>query len=162
MIAELEPLDEPPSSLSEALPQGQSFERGLFNLVQGEAALGPAGLIEPPIEAAPPPPPPPAPATPVPANPAAAHPAGADLSSDNGPEGNGGPSVTASGLTRRVPRKDAEYEGIDRYHKAPTGPSVLATKRSPDDVRAMLARYRGGLQRGRTGDEPTKPESGSD
>jgi signal transduction histidine kinase len=158
-VAAADPFGHSPSSLQEAVPQGQSFERGLFDLVEGESALGPAGLIEPPIDAVPPVPvaPPPVPATPAPA-----HPAGTDhVREDSRPASNSS-SVTASGLTRRVPRRDTEYEGIERYHSSSAGPNVLATKRSPDDVRAMLARYRGGLQRGRSGDEPTNSESGSE
>jgi hypothetical protein len=65
-------------------------------------------------------------------------------------------------LTRRVRRTDRDFEGLDRYRAAATGPSILATKRSPDDVRAMLARYRTGLQRGRTGDDPINPDHESE
>jgi hypothetical protein len=62
-----------------------------------------------------------------------------------------------------VPRtENNDIEGVDRFHAAPSGPSILATKRSPEDVRAMLARYRSGLNRGRGGDESTEKPSGRD
>jgi signal transduction histidine kinase len=133
-----------PSTLHEALPQGQNFEQGLLKLVQGESALGPAGLIEPPI----------GPIETPPAVPPAAPAPG---------ESDAVPSVTAAGLTRRVPRAETnEFEGVDRFHAAQSGPSILATKRSPEDVRAMLARYRSGLSRGRGGEESTDNPSGRD
>ncbi len=54
-------------------------------------------------------------------------------------------AVTRSGLAKRVPGRTLDGDDSDR-------PTVAATKRSPDDVRRMLSRYRSGLNHGR--DEP--------
>ncbi|HEY2815000.1 MAG TPA: nitrate- and nitrite sensing domain-containing protein [Acidimicrobiales bacterium] len=144
--------DAPPATLRDALPMGSQFEKGLADLVEGDAALGPAQLIEPPIEPATTPAPDPAPEVEPAADVAAMQPAA--IAGDS--------AVTSAGLTRRVRRTDRDFEGLDRYRAAATGPSILATKRSPDDVRAMLARYRTGLQRGRTGDDPINPDHESE
>jgi hypothetical protein len=65
------------------------------------------------------------------------------------------PTVTPSGLARRLPNRDV----VDDEADAPDGlgprPPIAAGRRSPEDVRTMLARYRTGLQRGRTSDDPT-------
>jgi signal transduction histidine kinase len=167
-----QPVPQGPASLRDALPQGQSFEKGLADLVEGEAALGPAQLIEPPVEGT-------APADePAPAasddaaiatenaeQPAEAAPTDEvdldediELDADEPAES----EVTSNGLTRRVRKNANALEGVERFRAAPSGPSILATKRSPDDVRAMLARYRTGLQRGRVGDDPITKEPGSE
>jgi hypothetical protein len=147
---DLDPIrQQSPATLRDALPQGQSFERGLVDLVEGEAALGPAQLIEPPVPSAS-------------ASVAGDHAPGDDAAEPLENEPFAAPAVTSAGLTRRVRRTDNDFEGVDRFHAAPSGPSILATKRSPDDVRAMLARYRTGLHRGRAGDEPINPEPGSE
>ena len=122
--------------------------------MEGEAALGPAGLVEPPV--------PSGPSTVVATPTPTPEPASAPPSEPVQQRSEGDPSVTSAGLARRVRRTDNEYEGVDRFHAAPSGPSILATKRSPDDVRAMLARYRTGLHRGRSGDDPIQPEPGSE
>ncbi len=53
----------------------------------------------------------------------------------------GANDLTPAGLTRRE-RTTAE-------RALPTGPSVTSTRRSPEEVRQMLSRYRGGLKKGR-------------
>jgi signal transduction histidine kinase len=62
------------------------------------------------------------------------------------------PAVTSSGLLRRVPKRAALDEDQVRPVAESPHPAIAAGRRSPDDVRAMLARYRTGLQRGRTSD----------
>ncbi|MEY2455772.1 MAG: hypothetical protein QOK06_866 [Acidimicrobiaceae bacterium] len=64
------------------------------------------------------------------------------------------PAVTSSGLMRRVPKRAALDEEQVRPVAESPRPAIAAGRRSPDDVRAMLARYRTGLQRGRTSDAP--------
>ena len=54
----------------------------------------------------------------------------------------GADDLTPAGLTRRE-RTTSEPGAL------PTGPSVTSTRRSPEEVRQMLSRYRGGLKKGR-------------
>ncbi len=160
--------DAVPATLRDALPQGPHFEQGLAELVHGGNPAGP-GLIEPPVAVQDPPEPLALPALPRRATAPLPTPradvvddevtASAEHGVEPAPVDDG--TVTAAGLRRRVRRTDGELEGIERYRAAPSGPSIIATKRSPDDVRAMLARYRTGLQRGRAGDQPIEPEPGS-
>jgi hypothetical protein len=58
--------------------------------------------------------------------------------------------MTASGLVRRVPRASGIVEP-----GAATEPRV---RRSPDEVRAMLSRYRSGLRAGRGTSNPSSEE----
>lgn len=105
------------------------------------------GLAPPPPgpEASPPPPPPPPP--PPGAEPPAqlpqwlADPA-ANSSEPAAPDTRGA-RLTPAGLVQRTPR--ATLAGRDEDE----GPPVAQTQRSPEEVRAMLSRYRSGLQRGR-------------
>lgn len=67
------------------------------------------------------------------------------------------PAATAGGLTKRVPRS----EGAKRAVPGGDGSrSTTQNRRSPDEVRSMLSRYRSGMQQGRTDDEnPKTPEA---
>src|SRR5581483_728313 len=142
-----------PASLRDALPQGASFDEGLAALVHGDEIFGPPQLIEPPVVA----PPTTTSREPAPEPPAFTESAPSDKAAGVG--GDLATPATPGGLTRRVRRTLDGVEGLDRFRAAPSGPSILATKRSPDDVRAMLARYRTGLQRGRAGEAPIEPEA---
>jgi hypothetical protein len=42
---------------------------------------------------------------------------------------------------------------------APTSPSILASNRSPEEVRSVLSRYRAGVDQARAGDAPLAPEA---
>ena len=70
--------------------------------------------------------------------------------------------VTSAGLVRRVPRANApEQEPVERPGMSTT--SVAASQRSPEEVRAMLSRYRSGLQRAnQPGDDTGSSDSGPD
>ncbi len=60
---------------------------------------------------------------------------------------NGGEGLTAAGLVRRSPKQ--QLRAMARGE--PAAPTrVMATQRSPEEVRKMLSRYRSGLERGRT------------
>jgi HAMP domain-containing protein len=134
-------LDEPPAErpalLRDALPPAAAFDAGLQALLDGD---GPPPRVEPPVvrglqpeheREVPPDPPRP--------------------SRDTEP-------VTASGaprpdvLVRRVPGATTEPE--------PVVSDEARTRRSPDEVRALLSRYRSGLQAGRA-DERSTFEEGS-
>lgn len=67
------------------------------------------------------------------------------------------PGVTASGLTRRQP-KLSRRDGESVRAGEPSGPAIAPGRRSPEQVRELLARYRTGLQRGRTSDDQ-EPEN---
>ncbi len=69
------------------------------------------------------------------------------------------PPVTASGLARRVPKTASP----EQDSAAPTARESTSGKtRSPEEVREMLSRYRGGLQRGRTpSTDPDEPNDQS-
>ena len=54
-----------------------------------------------------------------------------------------GGDLTSAGLTRRE-------RPVGEAVPAPTGPTVTSSRRSPEEVRQMLSRYRGGLKKGRT------------
>jgi signal transduction histidine kinase len=136
----------------------------LPNRQPGETML-PASPLTPPAPAptpaptpamAPPPPPPPpmppAPPAPAPVAPAPVPVAGAPLPTrriaPTAPDSPGGAdsTVTAGGLTRRVPKATTPTAGITQSAQ------VSAPQRSPEEVRLMLSRYRSGLRRGRTDD----------
>ena len=62
------------------------------------------------------------------------------------------PVRTAAGLVKRVPRSSAAATPETR----PSGEAPVArTQRSPEEVRAMLSRYRSGLHRGRDVESPS-------
>ncbi|HSL57310.1 MAG TPA: nitrate- and nitrite sensing domain-containing protein [Acidimicrobiales bacterium] len=124
-----------PARLSEALPQGEAFDAGLASLLPRRESAAP-----PAAGAA-------EPAVPgaLPRRVTARPPAEAD--------------TTSAGLARRTPGAVSAPNGSDE-HRAATAPT-----RSPEEVRAMLARYRSGLHAGRngrpTGDAaPTEPQGG--
>ena len=147
----------PVPTFGQAVPQGAKFDQGLADLLRGDEVLGAPVLIEgpvapnPPVEA-------PAPAdeapTPVETQPtfetqpfeAPTFEAPTSLGTQ--------PTLTSSGLARRVPKRATLDEDPVRPVVEASRPAVAAGRRSPDDVRAMLARYRTGLQRGRTSDAP--------
>jgi len=163
----LEELAEEPGSLSEAVPEGDEFERGLRSLVSDELAPGP---VEPvggseatfPVLPAPPPPPPPEaveiPATPPPPPPP---PVVVPAASVVAPEVAPAPveaELTAAGLVRRTPKRqttDATGQPAPTMHDRTVG----QTQRSPEEVRRMLSRYRSGLNRGRGGADSPNGES---
>jgi signal transduction histidine kinase len=193
------PLAAAPATLSDALPVGEDFERGLAALVGpdddgtgssnpddvhrsfwGELADTPEdgslGAPDPfppvanpfaespaPMDVAPPPPPAPFEAPPAPAaaaeapawepapdwldgdlasvdTTAAPAPAPAPVQAAT-PVAPAAPAGNSSGLVRREPRATLGADG-DR-------PRVSSTRRSPEEVRAMLSRYRRGLDDGR-------------
>ncbi len=106
------PPDPMPSTLAEALPSGQAFDRGLAALLEHDVE---PGLVEPPVDLVDPPARPEPPA----------------------------PDVTRSGLARRIRKAPAERPDTPDRSTAPAS-------RTPDEVRALLARYRSGLDAGRT------------
>jgi hypothetical protein len=63
--------------------------------------------------------------------------------------------LTAAGLVKRTPKKqkaDAGGTGPLRAANTQQRPSS-GSRRSPEEVRKMLSRYRGGLKKGRVDDE---------
>jgi signal transduction histidine kinase len=129
-------------------------------------AAGPADVAPPapppapPMGAVPPPPPPPPPnAGQDPQLPQwLADPAPAE---DLGAPETRGTRLTPAGLVQRTPR--ATLANRDQEE----GPAVAQTQRSPEEVRAMLSRYRSGLQRGRgpadnTSGDPADPPRTTD
>jgi signal transduction histidine kinase len=117
----------------------------------------PAGLVPPP------PPPPPLPASDAaPALPQWLADPAPPADEPASPETRG-TRLTPAGLVQRTPRATIASRGQDEGHP------VAQTQRSPEEVRAMLSRYRSGLQRGRgPGDSSTevdraaRPEGGND
>lgn len=66
--------------------------------------------------------------------------------------------ATSSGLTKRVPRAAGGQRAV------PGGDgerSATQNRRSPDEVRSMLSRYRSGMQKGRDTDDQTTPDGQS-
>jgi len=59
--------------------------------------------------------------------------------------------LTKSGLARRTP--GSTVTEVQRPADVPTGTPASRSGRSPDEIREMLSRYRGGLQRGHVPDE---------
>jgi signal transduction histidine kinase len=126
-----------------AVPQGARFEQGLADLLRGDEVLGAPVLIEPPVETHPVEEGPPTEARPFEPVPVA------DL-----------PPVTKSGLARRVPKRaNLDQDPVRPGVESPR-PAIVPGRRSPDDVRAMLARYRTGLQRGRAPETSTTDDEG--
>jgi anti-sigma regulatory factor (Ser/Thr protein kinase) len=140
------------NSLASAVPEGEAFDAGLAALM-GEEPSQPRGADEQPQ---------------TPAEPAAKAPSlfsdaviEASIPPDPEPADGG---VTAAGLVRRVPRAYSPGDpGAERPGAATQSTSVAASQRSPEEVRAMLSRYRTGLQRAtRPGDGAGPSSSGSD
>jgi signal transduction histidine kinase len=140
------------NSLASAVPEGEAFDAGLAALM-GEEPSQPRGADEQPQ---------------TPAEPAAKAPSlfsdaviEASIPLDPEPADGG---VTAAGLVRRVPRAYSPGDpGAERPGAATQSTSVAASQRSPEEVRAMLSRYRTGLQRAtRPGDGAGPSSSGSD
>jgi hypothetical protein len=155
------PVSAPPPAgtrLRDVLPSTASFDADLQALLDGDA---PPALVEPPVPLEPrqrvaPPPPPPAtaPAAAPVAQPApeptaslapwaewdSPAPAAAALGAP--PADRAAPPLpTVEDLVRRVPGATAP--------PAPTSGGPEGTRRSPDEVRALLSRYRSGLRAGR-------------
>jgi signal transduction histidine kinase len=134
------------ASLASAVPEGEAFDAGLA------ALMGEEPPVREPVQEFHEPEPTPTPAAPAPEpeRPVSAPSLfsdaamGVDGSSSNEPAQ---PTVTAAGLVRRVPRAYSPGDpGVERPNVQPTT-SVAASQRSPEEVRAMLSRYRTGLQR---------------
>lgn len=69
-------------------------------------------------------------------------------------------SLTSAGLVRRVPRANTPVD--EQTERPGTNSSVAASQRSPEEVRAMLSRYRSGLQRANQPGDGNRPsDSGS-
>jgi hypothetical protein len=186
-----DPVTGGPTSLSDALPDGEEFERGLASLIGadaggpsdaldddelnrsfwGELADAPsddtfADLADAPSDdplAAPPPPPPadtsrgaaasppdwePAPdwldgeLASVEPTPVAAAAASAAAPEPPAP-------AAAAPLTRRQPRATLTDDVGPAAAPRASGPRTASTRRSPEEVRAMLYRYRRGIEDGR-------------
>jgi hypothetical protein len=127
----------------------------------------PAPPPPPPAPSAAPPPPPPPPPPPgqahVPALPEwMAEPASGPI--DVPAEGGGlqprGTRMTPAGLVQRTPRatRPRDLASDEALDDTP----LAKTQRSPEEVRAMLSRYRSGLQRGRGPGDLQDPESTHD
>ena len=66
--------------------------------------------------------------------------------------------LTAAGLVQR----SAKQPGSAQVRPAAQGQhAVSASQRSPEEVKAMLSRYRSGLQKGRQPTSPDHPEERS-
>jgi signal transduction histidine kinase len=184
------PVAEGPATLSDAIPAGEDFERGLASLVGpgaetsttdddlnrsfwGELADTPgddtfADLAAAPspedFQAPPPPPPPPPP-------PGADGPGWApapdwldgELASVEAPSAATTPppppapqaapvapmAGAAAPLTRRTPQATLTDTPAAPAEGTSSGPRTASTRRSPEEVRAMLSRYRRGIEDGR-------------
>ncbi len=126
-----------PSTLANAVPEGAAFDAGLASLMEDDltSSNGASSNVAPIPEHAP-------------------SPEGVSLfggAEQSEPASQTTPTRTAAGLVKRVPRASTPAsDGADRP-VAETA-SVARTQRSPEEVRAMLSRYRSGLHRGRDGD----------
>lgn len=128
------------ASLASAVPEGAAFDAGLAALMGEEPSEStsidggrPATATDQPVDGP----------TPPPAETAAG--AGSDA------------GVTAAGLVKRVPRASTPSDTGERAEVGSV--SVAASQRSPEEVRAMLSRYRSGLRKETT---PGQSPSGSD
>ncbi|WP_195210227.1 sensor histidine kinase [Actinomarinicola tropica] len=127
-----------PDSLATAVPEGAAFDAGLAALM-GDDVDAPATEHDAPFAAP----------APVDAAPSFDEPApAAEPATASAPE----PARTASGLVKRVPKSAGT---ATQEEPRPTAEAPIArTQRSPEEVRAMLSRYRSGLHRGREADSP--------
>lgn len=143
-----------PATFEEAVPEGDAFDRGLESLLDEEAEATDADSTvdqadtEPDADMA---------EEPL-AEPVAA---GDAPALDARPPASPPPTdtdITAAGLVKRTPKKQSETAGgagplrTATTTKRPTG----QTTRSPEEVRKMLSRYRGGLKRGRDDADPSE------
>jgi signal transduction histidine kinase len=145
-----------PSRLRDVLPAAGAFDAGIQSLLDPDRA--PAALVEQPsrpvaddLTAAPLAPAAiPVPSTTTGAPPSPGAPAGSEAREAPvvGSVAQAEPSLHA--LVRRVPGANAEH-----FASAPQGERV---RRSPDEVRALLSRYRSGLHAGRSGSAPGDEE----
>jgi signal transduction histidine kinase len=135
------------SSLASAVPEGAAFDAGLAALMGEEAPSNEEpSVTSEPAESAP--------SLFSDASMGAGEPPAAEVAE---------PDVTSAGLVRRVPRAYSPGDpGVERQG-SDSATSVAASQRSPEEVRAMLSRYRTGLQRAsQSGDGPGSSGSGSD
>jgi signal transduction histidine kinase len=120
-----------PETLLDAVPQGTALDHAIDRLIDPRSVLEPPALIEPAV-----------PTSALPSR-RVAEPAPTEPANGNG-------------LARRTPKA--------RPATASTGSStraaIAASRRSPDDVRAMLSRYRQALKNGR--DAERASEDGND
>jgi hypothetical protein len=65
--------------------------------------------------------------------------------------------TTPAGLARRVPSASPPPEAL-----SDTGPAIVASRRSPDEVRSILDSYREGLRHGQAGELPSEPSEHAD
>lgn len=119
-----------PATLATAVPEGAAFDAGLA------ALMGEDGTDETPVE--------PAPEVPAPV--------AVDAVAEAAPEASPEPVRTSAGLVRRVPRANAGTAEVDS--RPANEPPIARNQRSPEEVRAMLSRYRSGLHRGREVESP--------
>jgi signal transduction histidine kinase len=181
------PAADAPATLSDAIPAGADFERGLASLVGpgpdapaeedvnrsfwGEPSAPPADDTFADLAGAPndqdyqplPPPPPPPQADapgwePAPdwldgelasveaSTPAMVPPPPPPPAPQAAPLGANGGSAP---LTRRTPKATLDDTPATSNGGTPSGPRTASTRRSPEEVRAMLSRYRRGIEDGR-------------
>jgi len=150
-----------PTTLDEALPEGAAFEAGLAALVD-LSPPEPSGAFEAPL--APPPPPPVASAPPAPEQgvapaPASSPPDGAAPATTPRRVPNpplSGQRLTSAGLVQRSgkPARPASQPRPEANGRR----AVSASQRSPEEVQAMLSRYRSGLAHGRQAPPPPSAE----
>ncbi len=150
-IVDVEEAEEPeaveePVSFDEVVSTGDAFDRGLESLISGETGTGP---IE---TSAPSEPEPLREPEPVVAR-AESEPTAAMI--DDRPPATPPPpgsDLTAAGLVKRTPKKQTASTvggGPLRTAQPLQRPTPGQSTRSPEEVRKMLSRYRGGLKRGR-------------
>lgn len=128
------------ASLASAVPEGAAFDAGLAALMGSEPAESPDAA-----------------STQASSEPSQAAPAPAPSADTPVDSGESSPAVTSAGLVKRVPRASAPAETAPE--RAGVGSvSVAASQRSPEEVRAMLSRYRSGLRKETTpGQTPSGP-----
>jgi signal transduction histidine kinase len=136
-----------PERLTEALPEGEAFDAGLATLLPERGAAAPPAPVEPPVTEAPT-----TDAGLVRRVPTRPSPEPSEPTGEAGPEPSTAPTgdTTPAGLARRTPRAAPEAHDDGRAAAAP--------HRSPEEVRAMLARYRSGLRAGRGPGAPADPQ----
>jgi hypothetical protein len=115
------------------VPEGADFDAGLERLMNDDAPAHNGTSSEP-----------------VPSAPSAPSASlfGGGEPTDTAPQA--APVRTAAGLVKRVPR--ASTPTTEAQERPSSDAPVARTQRSPEEVRAMLSRYRSGLHRGRDGD----------